>query len=505
MKKTLLLTFALLTGSLTVLQAQKLQKLPESLIPSSEPENHLRFLASDEMMGRRTGEPGNLIAARYIGEQMRLLGMKPVGDNGTYMQKVPFKNVTPATTGTLNANGATLQILEDFLVIDGDGITKLTDVPVVFMDYAWKDEETNDFKGVDVKGKIIITGLGTPKTKSPFEAMQASEAKTKMAAEAGAVALVEIFSAKVKFSMIKSFFMAPRLMLDSKKEGENAASMPHLWVDAEKARAMLTKEKTKMLSLEIGERQEQKVTSYNVAGIIEGTDPKLKNEYIVLSAHFDHVGTGKNGGGKFTAEDSIFNGSRDNAFGVSAILFASKALSQIKTKRSILVIGFTGEELGLLGSQYYAKHPLVDMNKCVYNLNCDGAGYSDTKILTMFGLDRTDCKTEIVTAAKAFGLDVIDDPAPEQNLFDRSDNVSFAAQGIPAPTFSPGFRKFDDAIFKYYHAVADNPETIDFPYLYKYCQSYAHTARLIANRKTQPKWTPGDKYEAAYKKLYNIK
>ena len=148
---------------------------------------------------------------------------------------------------------------------------------------------------------------------------------------------------------------------------------------------------------------------------------------------------------------------------------------------------------------------LVEMKKCVYNLNCDGAGYSDTKILTMFGLDRTDCKTEIVTAAKAFGLDVIDDPAPEQNLFDRSDNVSFAAQGIPAPTYSPGFRKFDDAIFKYYHAVADNPETIDFAYLYKYCQSYAHTARLIANRKTQPKWTPGDKYEAAYKKLYNIK
>jgi Zn-dependent M28 family amino/carboxypeptidase len=235
---------------------------------------------------------------------------------------------------------------------------------------------------------------------------------------------------------------------------------------------------------------------------LEGSDPVLKNEYIILSAHFDHVGTGKNGGATYTKEDSIFNGTRDNAFGCTAVLYAAKCLTQVKPKRSILFIGFTGEEIGLLGSSYYAENPLIPLKQCVFNLNCDGAGYNDVTMLTTIGLSRTDGKGDIETAAKAFGLKVMDDPAPEQNLFDRSDNMSFAAKGIPSPNFAPGFTAFNADIFKYYHKAEDNPETIDFGYLHKYCQSYAHAARLIANRKDQPKWIANDKYEKAYKALY---
>ena len=134
-------------------------------------------------------------------------------------------------------------------------------------------------------------------------------------------------------------------------------------------------------------------------------------------------------------------------------------------------------------------------------MNCDGGGYNDTTKVTIVGFNRTDVKPEIEKAAAAFGLTAIDDPAPEQELFDRSDNVSFAAKGIPAPTFSPGFTKFDADIGKYYHQAADNPETANMGYLLKYCQVYSHLSRLIADRPTKPKWIAGDKYEKAFNEL----
>ena len=145
---------------------------------------------------------------------------------------------------------------------------------------------------------------------------------------------------------------------------------------------------------------------------------------------------------------------------------------------------------------------MVPLKQTIFNLNTDGAGYNDTTIVSVIGLERTGAKAEIEAGAKAAGLGVFGEPAPEQGLFDRSDNVSFAAKGIPAPTFSPGFKTFDEAIGKYYHQAIDNPESLDFGYVHKFCQAYAHTARLIADRPTRPQWSVGDKYEAAGKTLY---
>ena len=203
-----------------------------------------------------------------------------------------------------------------------------------------------------------------------------------------------------------------------------------------------------------------------------------------------------------SAGDTIFNGARDNAFGTVAVLAAAESFTQLKPKRSILFIAYTAEEMGLLGSRHYAEHPLVPLNKTVFNMNCDGAGYNDVTKITVIGLDRTGVKNEFMKATKAFGLTAQDDPAPEQNLFDRSDNVSLAAKGIPAPTYSPGFNAFDAEINKYYHQAADNPDNIDHNYLLKYAQSYTYAARLIANRTQAPVWIKGDKYEQAYNKLF---
>lgn len=169
------------------------------------------------------------------------------------------------------------------------------------------------------------------------------------------------------------------------------------------------------------------------------------------------------------------------------------------------MLAVTGEEMGLLGSQYYAEHPLVPLEKTIFNFNTDGAGYDDKTGISLIGANRTGIDEQVEKAASAFGKKVISDPAPEQGLFDRSDNVSFAKKGVPALSFSPGITGFSDELFKYYHQVTDNPETIDMTYLKEYCQAFALAARLIANRDTVPFWVADDKYEEAGKKLYSTR
>ena len=476
--------------------SQKLGKLPESTIPAIETETHLRFLASDELMGRKTGEQGNLVASRYIAEQFHLLGLKPAAPNSSYLQPVPFKSTKPVTEGSIAVGDSVLKILDDFIVVEGKS-SDMHNVPVVFANYGWVDDKGyDDYKDLDVRGKIVVVQLGTPDSKKPFEAIRASDAKAKLAADKGAVAIIEIFTAQMPWKNLLRFFTSESIKLATDKV---ETTIPHIWVNAAKG-GLFSKDRLKNVTMHTAEKKETNVLSYNVAGILEGTDPKLKNEYIVLSAHFDHIGINHT-----NKTDSISNGARDNAFGVTAMLFAAKAFSQVRPKRSILFISYTGEEIGLLGSKYYVEHPLVPIKDCVFNLNCDGAGYDDMTKLTTIGLSRTDAKAELEVSAKAFGLTIGDDPAPEQNLFDRSDNVSFAAKGVPAPNFAPGMKTFGAEIMKYYHQTSDNPETIDFPYLHKYCQAYAYGARLIANRATAPKWIAGDKYEKAWQELFDKK
>ncbi|MEM9528447.1 MAG: M28 family peptidase, partial [Bacteroidota bacterium] len=248
-----------------------------------------------------------------------------------------------------------------------------------------------------------------------------------------------------------------------------------------------------------------KIESFNVGGVLEGADPELKDEYMIMTAHFDHVGVGKQGGGAFTEQDSIFNGARDNAFGTISLLASARAFAEKKPRRSIIILAVTGEEMGLLGSKYYAENPLIPLKNTIYNFNTDGAGYNDKSAIVLMGAGRTGIDEEVETAAAVFGKTVIGNPAPEQGLYDRSDNVSFAAKGVPALTFSQGFAEMDEEIFKYYHQVTDNPESIDMDYLREYCQIYTLAARLIANKDKRPYWVEGDKYEEAGDKLYGTK
>lgn len=250
--------------------------------------------------------------------------------------------------------------------------------------------------------------------------------------------------------------------------------------------------------LDVMLRDSSIVTSQNVIGLIEGTDPALKEEYILLSAHYDHVGVGP-----ATAEgDSIYNGARDNAVGVATIMAAGKYFAENPPRRSVMLAAWTAEELGLVGSKFFVENPLVPLDQIVFNINIDGAGYNDTTKVTVVGLERTGAESLFESAAGAFGLEAIPSPVPELNLFNRSDNVHFARQGIPAPTFSPGFTAFDEEIAYYYHQPTDESNTLDFEYVTRYTHAYILAAEKIANADNAPFWKPGDEYEKAGIELY---
>jgi hypothetical protein len=506
MKLPLLLLSLGLVLTLPADAQKKTTSLPEFQVKKSETEAHMRFLAGDELLGRRTGEQGNFVAARYIAEQFRRMGVVPVPGNtssGTsaYFQSVPFEKMGGNGAGEIIADAEIMKSGTDWILMSGEAAD--IKAPIVYASFGLENsaKSWDDYKGLDVKGKVVLVESGTPETQTPSEIIATSAEKRKLAMDKGAIAMIELFNAPTPWNMVNKYFAGEKISL-ADNEKAVSKSIPHAWVNGKDAKYARALRAVKEVEFKTAGRASQLVKSYNVAGYIPGTDPKLKEEYVLLTAHYDHIGIGKQGGQPYTPEDSIFNGARDNAFGIVALLTAAEALAKNPPKRSIVLVALTGEEVGLLGSKYYAAHPIMPLNKCIFNMNSDGAGYNDTTIVAVMGLERTGARAEIEMASKAFGLGVFADPSPEQGLFDRSDNVSFAKEGVPAPTFTPGFREFNGDIMKYYHQATDNPETIDFNYLLKFSQAYTYATRLIADRKTAPQWSAGDKYEPAAKKLY---
>ena len=243
----------------------------------------------------------------------------------------------------------------------------------------------------------------------------------------------------------------------------------------------------------------------NVMGWVRGTDPVLREQYIVLTAHYDHMGVSSQPKEEDGKTDSIYNGARDNAIGVSAVMNAAKYFAKYPPKRSVLFILFTGEEMGMLGSRHFTDNPTVPLDRIVYNLNCDNAGYNDTTVVTVVGLGRTSAGNDIQKAVAAYGVTAVPDPVPDLNLFDRSDNVHFAAKGIPAPTYGMGFTTFDSTVMRYYHQLRDEINTFNLNYGLIYIRSYIAAAKNIADNPVQPAWVKNDKYEEAWKKRYNRK
>jgi hypothetical protein len=479
--------------------AQKNARFPEDQLHQQEAAAHLRFLASDELLGRMTGSPSIDVAVRYIAEQFREWRLEVFPGMEGYFQTVPLQRRTPSTSGQIVLLGDTL--------VQGKKMATRSGAPLdwkgeyVYVSYGLVDTAAriDDYKGLSAKGRTVIARFGSGGDLSPMAAMELSLTKRKLAEEHGAVAFIELYKGTFAWRGLASYLGRPGMEM-----GAAGANLPHFMVEDTSSviGTKLQAQRQGSVSIQSGGIRREPIPARNVIGYIKGSDPKLRDEYVLLTAHYDHIGTGR---GRSATADTIFNGARDNAMGVVALIEAAQAFSVQPPKRSVIIAAVTGEEVGEFGSRHLSANPPVPMDHIVFDLNSDGAGFDDTTIVTVVGLERTTAEGSIQQGSQRYGLNAIADPVPEQHLFDRSDNTKFAALGVPAPTFSAGFRSFGDEIMKYYHKAEDQvDDSFNYSYFLKFCKAYVHSARLIADMKEKPFWKPGDKYEAAGKKLYRI-
>jgi hypothetical protein len=450
----------------------------------------LRYLASDELKGRNIDRPEINTAAQYIAGQFKAAGAKPVSGASDYFQLFSLKFVTPSATGTISIGAMTFKLGIDAIQPAARDI-KL-DATVIYAD---KDKAAG-LPATDVKGKVVLIDMGKVDQSNGTQYFNGMAGLQKTLTEKGATALIERWDADAAFWGEISGYFGGSKPADPSVENQlptfivNAPTLTNdIKFPGAKAGINIFGTKVKDIGLK------------NVMAYIPGTDSQLRNQYLLLSSHYDHLGVAavpKMEEGKL---DSIYNGARDNASGTTAIIAAARYFSKHPSKRSILFIAYTAEEEGLLGSMYYAAHPVTPLKQIVYNLNIDNASYNDTTLISLVGIGRTSADPLIVKACQAYGLHVGGDPTGG-HLFSGSDNYPLAGKGIPAPTFSLGMKTFDGTITNRYHQLSDEAGNMDMNYVMKFIGSYILAAKYIADDPIQPQWTAKDEYEGAWKTLY---
>jgi len=485
-KFILLLVFliCLLGASSTNAQIERINTTIDQL----EAESHLRFLTADELRGRNTGTNELLIAGRYIAEQFRRSGLIPLGDtDGDYLQRVHLYSTKPPTAATVSMLGKDFQAGVDLGILNG--INGTMEAPLIYL------TDLQDHESVDLQGKIVVTVL------QDLRASSSNHDQMKSLQEAGALALIQLFGPgqRIPWQLVLNFLSQERMSLGDINEEEQG--LPHLWVrdSANLYFQQLKENPGASVSISINGIQKTRVDAFNIIGKVEGTDPELKEEHLVMCAHYDHVGVQSGQG-----QDSIFNGTRDNGIGTTGLINAAAYFGKYPPRRSVIIIALTGEEKGLLGSQYYVKNPKIPLQETVFAFNIDNSGYTDTEVVTLLDTNRTNIDELVYQAASEVGLGVIGDRIPSQNYYERSDQVSFANAGVPAVNFKMSMTAFDERISKYYHRPSDEFQTVDLEYIHKYWKAYIRAAELIGNWGQRPYWIEGDKFEPAGNALYKM-
>jgi len=504
----------------------------------------MRFLSDDALEGRGTGTRGYDIAAKYMASQFESLGLQPAGDHETFFQAVPLRSTRPDEGKTVFALTHTgraeenLTFRKDYISY-GDPVRAETSVeaPVVFVGdgVTAPEQGYDDYKGIDVKGKVVAFLYGAPNFESSLKAhYSSSEIKAKNAAAHGAAGVIVLddpileqmypFREQVRDLSFPGFRWLDKqqrpndyfpelkagvfLSLDAVKKFFEGS--PHT---ADEVIASLKAGKPMSFAMPLTAKIKnvtklQDVESRNIVAKLEGSDPSLKNEYLVYSSHLDHLGIGEPVKG-----DAIYNGALDNASGSAVLIEVARAFSAMKTRprRSILFVSVTGEEAGLLGSDYFAHYPTVAKNSIVANVNMD----EDLMLwplqdIVAFGAEHSSLDAVIQKATTRMGLGQSPDPMPQEVVFIRSDQYSFVKQGIPAVFPVPGFNSDNPkinpaAIFKTweqtrYHQPQDDMDQpgLDFDSAAKYARFMFLCGYLIAEDSQRPAWNKGDFFAAQY-------
>ena len=486
---------------------------------------HVEALANDGMEGRNTGSAGHQRAVEYVAAQFQKAGLEPAGVGG-YTQSVRFKTrriVEASSSLALVREGQTtaLKLGEHANIGLRNDPAARVDAPLVFVGYGLRipERQIDDLKGVDLKGALVVHVASTPQSlPGPLQAHFGSTVERwKAYRAAGAIGVVVIPNPKsmdVPWARSTLARLQPAMSLADPEFNDLAGQQLSVLVNpahADKLFAGSGHTFAEILALidagkpvpsfALPSRLQAQVTverteleSQNVAGVLRGADPQRRDEYVVVSGHLDHLGIGGAVNG-----DSIYNGAMDNAAGVAAMIEMARSLRDTGAKpaRSILFLAVTGEEKGLLGSNYYAARPTVPAAGIVANLNIDMfLPLFPMKSLMVLGLDESDLGEDIREVAKSAGLAVQADPAPQRNRFVRSDQYNFIKRGVPALATQVGYEPGspEEAISakwtaERYHAPSDDlQQPIDRSAAARFVEVMRDLLVRIADRAERPRW-----------------
>ncbi|MBV8684311.1 MAG: M20/M25/M40 family metallo-hydrolase [Caulobacteraceae bacterium] len=459
---------------------------------------HIEVLASDEDAGRFPGTPGFEAAARYVETQFRSLGLQPAGVDG-YRQPVAFdvQTIVPeqsSATLTGPAGAQQLQVGEEIIFGRQPQRTDI-DAPLVFLGYGLHLPQAgyDEFAGLDLKGKVaVIIGGGPSDLSGNLKAHAHNDIFYRALARAGAVGVISIplpsamdfaWSRQMKFQARPAMSLAdpslrasPHAIFSASFNPEHAEtlftgsghSLAEIIAKANAGQRLEGFNLAKRLKAHVAVKIDH-ITSPNLIAKLEGSDPTLRTQYVVVSAHLDHLGVGEP-----IAGQNIYRGAMDDASGVASVLEIARRLTAAphKPRRSILFVIVTAEEQGLLGSRYFAHHPTVPQSEIVADLNFDmPLPLFPLKTLVLYGLDESTLADDARAVAAPLGIDVVRDPYPNRNAFTRTDLYSFVQVGIPAVAFrfgapagTPQEKMIRDWLSQRYHSPQDDlAQPVDLP------------------------------------------
>lgn len=536
---------AFVAGALCLIAAcvQTAPAIPEQILrPPVSPQASARinadvaFLADDARAGRKAGTAGYDDAAAYVAARLDEMGLVPFGDDGRWRQETSLRSWTEVlSSSSLSIVGPggesrALTSYEDFRIYQSpERQSASITAPAVFVGYGVHAPELghDDLAGRDLAGKVAVYFIGAPATldDDAWRYYQSRSVKMAALAERGAIGVIEVQTfAGAELTPWARFQRNPKraqmtwLRPDGRAENRASGialravmhpeSTPLLFEGAPRTFSELLEETDDPyaapegfdLAVEIsmkGAARFEDVESANVVGLIDGADPQLRNEYVVLTAHLDHLGLDEDL--EEAGEDGVYNGALDNAIGVAVMLEVAHNLMQASPKRSVIVLATTAEEKGLIGADYFVNNPPVPIDTIVANVNLDMPLmlYPFTDMVA-FGAERSSLGSIAKMAVEAAGFVLAPDPLPEEGLFTRSDHYRFVEKGVPAIFLIPGFANGGEAVFRsflaeHYHEPSDDAEQ---PILYDEAARFATIntmiARDIANAPSRPEWREGD-------------
>ncbi|MHA6721938.1 M28 family metallopeptidase [Sphingomonas sp. RS2018] len=524
MRRIAALLAAPLIAGVTLAQPIAAQDAP--VIRPEEVRAHVEFLADDLLEGRDAGTRGYDIAAKYVASRFDAFGLKPGGEQGGWYQTITFRTARPdpakpaAITigGTRFASGTDAAVAPDARFQD----QKLA-AGAVFVGFGLDApaQGQDDYRGLDVRGKFVVMLSGTPKSLSGELASSLGAEKVKMAAARGAIGILTIpapaLVKRVGWERIRGNIVEPRMRM-AEPDGSLYLPVPGIrasgYVSGAAAEALFAGSGTTLAAVltaaDAGTRVRgvalkpqvtvdqsslvSTITSANVVGVLPGTDPKLRSEYVLLTAHLDHNGVHADAPGT----DKIFNGAMDNAAGVATMLEAARAFtaSGKPPRRSVMFVALTSEEDGLLGSDYLARHPLTPAGGAVVadvNLDMPVLLYKLEDVVA-FGAEHSTVGEAVARAAAKTGLTLSPDFMPEENVFVRSDHYSFVKRGVPSVMLATGVKNngaaiFKDFLAKTYHTPADQPSLpFDWVSAARFATINYEVARDLADADARPRW-----------------